>query len=100
MSRISSAHHILGIEHLLGQFWDGKSSILLRTSGSEGRETSHEKVKTRKGDHVDSNLTKIAIQLTWETNAAGSSRHSSGYQVIQITISGGGQFQGSETDII
>jgi hypothetical protein len=100
VTRISSAHHVFGIEHLLSQFWHGEGSVLLGSSGGQGGETSHEKVKTREGDHVDSNFTKIAVQLTWETNAAGSSRHSSRYQVVQITISGGGQFQGSETDII
>ena len=29
---VSSAHHVLGIEHLLGELGDGKSSVLLGTS--------------------------------------------------------------------
>merc|ERR1719503_367581 len=29
MSWVRSAHHVLGIEHLLGELWDGKGSVLL-----------------------------------------------------------------------
>ena len=32
VSWVRSAHHVLSIEHLLSKFWDGKSSVLLRTS--------------------------------------------------------------------
>jgi hypothetical protein len=32
VSWVRSAHHVLGIEHLLGKFWDGKSSVLLGSS--------------------------------------------------------------------
>ena len=32
VSWVRSAHHVLGIEHLLGKLWDGKSSVLLRAS--------------------------------------------------------------------
>ena len=59
MTGISGAHHVLGIEHLLGEFGDGKGSVLLGSTGSEGCETNHEEVETGEGDQVDSKLSKI-----------------------------------------
>ena len=32
VTRIAGSHHVLGVEHLLGELWDGKSSVLLATS--------------------------------------------------------------------
>jgi len=56
---VSSAHHVLGIEHLLGELGDCKSSVLLGASGGEGSEADHEEVKTGEGDKVDSELSEI-----------------------------------------
>lgn len=100
VSGISSTHHILGIEHLLGQFRNSKSSVLLRTSGSKGSETNHEEVKTREGNQIDSQFSEIRVQLTRESKTASNTGHGSRDQVVQITISGGGKFKSSETDII
>jgi hypothetical protein len=32
VSGVGGAHHVLSVEHLLGEFGDGKSSVLLRAS--------------------------------------------------------------------
>ena len=51
---VGSAHHVLGIEHLLGELGDGKSTVLLGTTGGQWSESDHEEMKTRKWHQVDS----------------------------------------------
>jgi len=100
VSGISSTHHVFSIEHLLGQFGDGQSSVLLRSSGGQGSETDHEEVESGEGDQVNSQFSQIRVKLTGESKTTGNSGHSNGNQMVKITVSGGGQFQGSETDIV
>merc|ERR1719382_448905 len=45
MTRVSSAHHVLSIKHLLCQLWNCQSTILLRPARSQRCESSHEEVK-------------------------------------------------------
>ena len=59
MPGIDSAHHVLGIEHLLSEFGDCKSSVLFRSSGGEGSEANHEEVQSWEGDQVHAKLSKI-----------------------------------------
>ena len=52
-SGIAGSHHVLCIEHLLGEFWNGQGSVLLRSSAGQRGESWHEEVKTGERYHVD-----------------------------------------------
>jgi len=57
-------------------------------------------MESGEGDQVNSQFSQIGVQLTGESKTTGNSGHSGGNQMVKITIGGGGQFQGSEADII
>ena len=100
VTRIAGGHHVLGIEHLLGEFRYRESAVLLAPSGGERSKTWHEEVKTWERHHVDGQFAKIGIQLTRETQACCDARHRSGDEMVQVPVGGRGQFQGTETDVV
>jgi hypothetical protein len=100
VSGIASGHHVLGIEHLLGQFWHSQGSVLLTSSAGQGSETRHKKVKTREGDHVYGQFSQVSVQLTGESKAGGHTRHGCRDQMVQVTVGWSGQLKGSEADIV
>ena len=54
MAGITSSHHILGIEHLLGQLGDSDGTIGLGAMAGQGGKPWHEEVEAGEGDKVDS----------------------------------------------
>jgi hypothetical protein len=100
MSRVCGAHHVLGVEHLLGQFGHGQGSVLLAASTSEWCESDHEEVESWEGDQVDCQLPQVTIELTREPQTAGDSTHGYGDQMVQVAVCGGGQLQCSKADVV
>ena len=100
VTRIAGSHHVLGVEHLLGELWDGESSVLLATTGCKRSETRHEEVKTRERHHVDGQFTEISIKLAGESETGGDSGHGGGDEMVQVTVCWGGEFQGPEADVV
>ncbi|GMR35948.1 hypothetical protein PMAYCL1PPCAC_06143, partial [Pristionchus mayeri] len=97
---VASGHHVLGVEHLLGQLGDGGGPVGLSSLGRQRGESRHEEVETREGNHVDCELAEIGIELTRETEAGGHSRHGHRHEMVEISISGVGQLEGAEADVV
>jgi hypothetical protein len=100
MARVRRAHHVLGVEHLLCEFWHSQSAVLLRATAGQWGKADHEEVETWEWNQVHCKLSEIRVQLARETQAASRSRHSSGHQVVQVTIRWGRQLKRAEADIV
>jgi len=69
VARVGGAHHVLGIEALLGQLRHGQRSLLLRSTGRQRGEADHEEVQPGEGDQVDGHLPEVGVELTREPDA-------------------------------
>ena len=43
---------------------------------------------------------KVSSIHTWESEASGDTGHGQGHQVVEITIGGVGELEGSEADVV
>jgi len=51
-------------------------------------------------DQVNSELSEIGVELSWESEAASNTGESSGDEMVKITVGWGSELKGSEADII
>merc|ERR1712048_1210839 len=100
VSGVRGTHHVLGVEHLLGELGDGEGPVLLGASGGEWGESSHEEVETGERDQVHGELSEVRVELTRESEAARDTRNGSRDEVVEVSVGGGGQLQGSEADVV
>ena len=64
MTWITCSHHVFGIKHLLSEFRNSESTVLLGATTCEWGKSRHEEVKTREWNHIDSQFTQVSVQLT------------------------------------
>ena len=73
MSWVRSAHHVFGIEHLLGELSNVEVSVLLGSSGSQRSESDHEEVESWEWYQVGGEFSQVRVELTWESETASDS---------------------------
>jgi hypothetical protein len=100
VTEIRSCHHVLWVEHLLRQLWDGNGAERVCATAGERSKANHEEMETREGNHVDSQFAKIRVELTRETEAGSNAGHNGGDQVVEITVGWSVQLQSPHADII
>merc|ERR1719265_440931 len=100
VARIRGTHHVLGIEHLLGQLRHREGAVLLGATGGQRSEASHEEVQTREGNKVHGNLTQVAIELTREAQAASDAADGRAHKVVQVAVGWRGELQRTEANVI
>ena len=100
VARVAGGHHVLGVKHLLSEFGHRERSVLLAAAAGQGGKAGHEEVQTWEGHHVDSQFAEVGIELAGETQACCHTAHGGRDQVVEVAVSGCGEFEGTEADVV
>lgn len=100
IAEVRSSHHVLGVEHLLGELGNGDGAEGVGATAGQRSETDHEEVETGEGNHVDGQLPQVRVQLTGETQAGGDTGHDSGDEVVQVAVGGVVELKGPHADVV
>merc|ERR1712057_38368 len=73
---------------------------MLGASGGQGSEAAHVEMETGEGGQVHGELSEVGVELTGESQAAGEAGEGGGHEMVEITVGGGGELEGSEADVI
>lgn len=99
-TEVGGGHHVLGIEHLLGQLRHGDGTERVGVAASKGSKSNHEEVETREWNHVDGQLAEVRVELTWETKTGADTGHDGGDEVVKITVGWVSELEGSHADVV
>lgn len=100
VAEVGSGHHVLGVEHLLGELRDGDGTERVGATRSERSESDHEEMETREGDHVDSQLAQVGVELTGESETGGDTGHDSGHKVVEIAVRRRGELERAHANVV
>ena len=74
VAKSSNSWDVLGVTHLLRDFWHNQRAVLLGTGRRERRKARHEELEPREGNEVDRKLPQITIQLALEIGCMSTPR--------------------------
>lgn len=100
VAEVGRSHHVLGVEHLLGELRNGDGTERVSATAGQRSESDHEEVETGEGHHVDSQLPQVRVELTGETQAGGDTRHDGGHEVVQVAVRGVVQLESPHADVV
>ncbi|KAK6298833.1 hypothetical protein J4Q44_G00303430 [Coregonus suidteri] len=100
VTRVAGGHHVLRVKHLLSELWNRQGSVLLAAPAGEGGKAGHEEVETGEGHHVDCQFAQVSVELAGEAKAGGDPAHGRRHQVVEVSVGGRGEFEGTEADVV
>ena len=100
VTRVGSAHHVLGVELLLSELGNGVRLVGLSRSRGERSEAHGEEVETWEGHKVDGKLAEVAVKLAREAEGAGGATGGSADEVVEVSVGRSGELEGLEADVV